>query len=433
MSDENVLYPCHPAGGLPSVERDAAVGPVVVDTYAGPIQVEWDPDAAVTPLGHLAFFAEYLKLSGRFDALVTDSPLFYTSPNAPSKRDMLGTAVLSILAGHWRYAHITALRGETVNPPLLGMTRGVSEDAVRRGLDKIEAEAGARWRWCTNRPGPDRGGGRADRRDGLRVQRRSACSGASMPHKVNDPRRHKIPKARYRIENWPAYDAALRDRGDLTVWVAPAALAAWHPPMNGQRGRSPTYSDLAIETGILLRLAFGRPWRQTEGLLRSIARLMNLEVGIPDHTTLSRRSAVMSLALDLAGAKEPVHVVIDSTGLKVYGDGEWHRETHGSRGRRGWRKLHLAVDPDSGEILACELTDKDEGDPTQVGPLLDQVASAIASVTADGAYDGDPVYRAVADRAAEAAVIIPPRSTAKPSAQAGQAPTQRDRHIQTIA
>ena len=131
--------------GYPGVERDAALGPVVVDTYAGPVQVEWDPDAAVTPLGHLAFFAEYLKLSGRFDALVADCPLVYSSPNAPAKRDVLGTAVLSILAGHWRYAHITALRGDTVNPPLLGMTRVVSEDAVRRGLDKIEAEAGARW------------------------------------------------------------------------------------------------------------------------------------------------------------------------------------------------------------------------------------------------------------------------------------------------
>lgn len=145
MSDANVPQPCHPEGGLPGVERDAALGPVVVDTYAGPVQVEWAPDAAVTPLGHLAFFAEYLKLSGRFDALVADCPLVYLSPNAPAKRDVLGTAVLSILAGHWRYAHITALRGDTVNPPLLGMTRVVSEDAVRRGLDKIEAEAGARW------------------------------------------------------------------------------------------------------------------------------------------------------------------------------------------------------------------------------------------------------------------------------------------------
>src|SRR5512133_2196907 len=100
MSDAKLPQPGHPAGGLPSVERDAALGPVVVDTYAGPVEVEWDPDAAVTPLGHLAFFAEYLKLSGRFDALVADCPLVYSSPNAPAKRDVLGTAVLSILAGH---------------------------------------------------------------------------------------------------------------------------------------------------------------------------------------------------------------------------------------------------------------------------------------------------------------------------------------------
>jgi Transposase DDE domain len=83
-----------------------------------------------------------------------------------------------------------------------------------------------------------------------------------MPHKANDPRRHKFPKARYRVDNWPMYDAALRDRGDLTMWVTPEALAAWHPPQTGHRGRSPTYSDVAIETGVMLRLAFGRPWRQ---------------------------------------------------------------------------------------------------------------------------------------------------------------------------
>jgi hypothetical protein len=160
---------------------------------------------------------------------------------------------------------------------------------------------------------------------------------------------------------------------------------------------------------------------------------LTLDIGIPDHTTLSRRSATMPLAADLAKTKGPVHVVIDSTGLKVYGASEWHREKHGGRGRRSWRKLHLAVDPDSGEILASDLTDKDVGDPSQVGALLDQVAGDIASVTADGAYDGDPVYQVVADRAPEATMVIPPRATATLSAQADQAPTQRDRHLQTIA
>ena len=116
-----------------------------MDTFGGTVHVEWDPDAAATPLGHLAFFAEYLKVSGRFDALVADCPLHYTSPNAPSKRDVLGTVLLSALAGQWRYAHITALRGDRVNPSLLGMSKVASEGSVRRGLERIEAEDGTSW------------------------------------------------------------------------------------------------------------------------------------------------------------------------------------------------------------------------------------------------------------------------------------------------
>ncbi len=145
MSDLNLPQTAHPAGDLPSVVDGVADGPVVVDTYAGPVRVEWDADAAVTALGHFAFFVEYLKLSGRFDALVADCPLVYTSGNAPTVRDVVGTVVLGILAGHWRYAHLTALRGDSVSPALLGMSRVMSEDAVRRGFGKIEAAAGEAW------------------------------------------------------------------------------------------------------------------------------------------------------------------------------------------------------------------------------------------------------------------------------------------------
>src|SRR5918997_1149978 len=210
-----------------------------------------------------------------------------------------------------------------------------------------------------------------------------------------EPRRHKIPRARYRVTNWPEYDRALQRRGSLTVWVTPEALAAWHPPGTGRRGRSPQYAAIDIETGHLLRLAFGRPWRQTEGLLRSLATLLGVGIGIPDHTTFSRRSPGPALAGSLAQAQRtgPVHVVIDATGLKVYGAGEWLVEAHGERGRRSWRKLHLAVDPNTGEILASALTTTEEGDASQVSPLLEQITGPIASVIADGAYDGEPVYR----------------------------------------
>ena len=148
----------------------------------------------------------------------------------------------------------------------------------------------------------------------------------------------------------------------------------------------------------MLRLAFGRPWRQTEGMLASILRLLGLDLPVPDHTTFSRRSVDLTVAKAVRTASGPVNVVIDSTGLKVFGAGEWQREKHGGKGRRTWRKLHLAVDPDTGEILASELTTTEDGDASQVGPLLDQISGPIASVTADGAYDGDPVYRIIAER-----------------------------------
>ena len=257
-----------------------------------------------------------------------------------------------------------------------------------------------------------------------------------MPYKANESRRHKIPRARYQVTNWPAYDRALQQRGSLTVWVTPEALAAWRPLPTGQRGRPRDYSDVAIETGHLLRLAFGRPWRQTEGMPRSLTVLLGVSVGVPDHTTFSRRSPGLALATSLAQAQAsgPVHVVIDATGLKVYGAGEWLVEKHGERGKRTWRKLHLAIDPSTSEILASELTTNDEGDASQVGPLLEQITRPLASVMADGAFDGEPIYRAVAECQADppVAVIIPPRATATPSTVAGTTPSQRDRHIQII-
>jgi hypothetical protein len=144
MSEGTEVFRGHPGGQQPLVEslRDH---PVAIDTYSGRVHIEWDPNAPVTPSGQAAFFIAFLKSAGLFDNLVAACPLRYTSPNAPSRRDVLGTALLSVLSGHRRYAHITALRADTVNPPLLGMSRVLSEDAIRRAFEKIEAEAGIDW------------------------------------------------------------------------------------------------------------------------------------------------------------------------------------------------------------------------------------------------------------------------------------------------
>ena len=135
----------HPTGETEGSALVPYAGPVPVDTFGGRVHVEWDPQAAVTPLGQLPFFTEFLQVSGLFDPWVESCPLSLTSPNAPSKRDVLGTAVLAILSGHQRYAHISALRGDTVNPPLLGMSKVVSEDSVRSNLGKLDEIQGVTW------------------------------------------------------------------------------------------------------------------------------------------------------------------------------------------------------------------------------------------------------------------------------------------------
>ena len=253
-----------------------------------------------------------------------------------------------------------------------------------------------------------------------------------MPFKANQDRRHRIPKQRHRVTNWSEYDAALRQRGSLTVWFTEEAVAAWAAEPRTTRGGQPSYSDLAIATALALRAVFRLALRQTEGLIGSILQLLGLDLPVPDHSTMSRRAETLELPRPRSGS-EPVHLLVDSTGLRLCGPGEWLIEKHGSRKRRSWKKLHLATDADTGRIVASALTGHDGDDGSQLGPLLDQVDGPVASVTADGAFDRDDVYAEVAARHPEAAVIVPPRSGAVPSDTAETAPTQRDRHLGAIA
>jgi Transposase DDE domain len=254
-----------------------------------------------------------------------------------------------------------------------------------------------------------------------------------VPFKANAARRHRIPKQRHRVTNWAAYDAALRQRGSLMVWFIEAAIAAWRAEPRTTPGGQPRYSALAITTALTLRAVFRLGLRQTEGLIGSIIHLLGLELAVPDHTTLSRRAATLPLPARPRATSEPLHLLVDSTGLKLGGPGEWLSEKRGTTKRRAWRKLHLGVDAATGEILAAELTTSAIDDGAQVGPLLDQVEGAVASFTGDGAYDREDVYDAVAARHPDASVVVPPRSSAVPSEAAETAPTQRDRHLQQIA
>src|SRR3954453_16752243 len=254
-----------------------------------------------------------------------------------------------------------------------------------------------------------------------------------MPFKHNAARRHRIPKTRYRVQNWPAYEAGLKRRGDLTLWLDEAAIAKWQGPRRATPGGERRYSDLAIARVLMLRLVFHLALRQAEGFVGSVLWLLGLELNVPDHTTLNRRSRSFAGRQPRVIPHGPLHLLIDSTGLKLFGQGEWKEEKHG-RARRAWRKLHLAFDADTGESVASILTGNEANDAGQVPDLLGQVEGEITSLTADGAYDGEPVYQAIAARqlGQPPTVVIPPRSSAVPGDQAGRPPTQRDRHIRRI-
>jgi hypothetical protein len=250
-----------------------------------------------------------------------------------------------------------------------------------------------------------------------------------MPYKFNECRRHKIPTAKYRVTNWPEYDAGLVRRGDLTIWFAEEAVTAWHAPATGKRGGQPLYSALAIETALAIRLVFHQPLRQTEGLLRSIAGALGVDVAIPDHTTLSRRGVGLTILPRHTDRTKPLHLLVDSTGLKIYGEGEWQDAKLGTRARRHWRKLHVGVNAETHEIVVADLTPDDVGDVSAVPGLLDQLDGNLASFTADGAYDGEIIYDVVAQCHRAAAVIIPPRATAVAKSDST---ATRDHHIATI-
>jgi hypothetical protein len=253
-----------------------------------------------------------------------------------------------------------------------------------------------------------------------------------MPFKANADRRHRIPKQRHKVTNWAEYDAGLRARGSLTVWFSEAAVEGWRAEARSGRGGQPKYSALAIATALTLRAVFRLALRQAEGLIGSILQLLGLDLAVPDHSTLSRRAETLEVPRPRCG-RAPMHLLVDSTGLRLCGPGSWLEEKHGSKRRRAWKMLHLATDADTGQVVASMLTDRDADDGSQVGPLLDQIDGSVAAFIGDGAYDRDDVYAEVAAHHPDAAVVVPPRSSAVPSAVAETAPTRRDVHLQCIA
>jgi hypothetical protein len=242
---------------------------------------------------------------------------------------------------------------------------------------------------------------------------------------------YKYAKSRYRIGNWPEYETGLRRRGDITVWLSEDAINSWREPPSGKPGGQRTYTDIAIEAALTIRMVFHLPLRQTEGFLRSLAELLHVDLPIPDHTTLSRRLTKLSnIQFRRLPADGPIHLLIDSTGLRIH-IGPLRKPPK----RRAWRKLHLAVDGDTGEIMASDLTARRMHDCAQVPSLLEQMGDPIASVSpADGAYDTKAVYEAAHEHGGgqSVRVLIPPGRNDQLGPEPSTALQERNRNIRSI-
>lgn len=215
------------------------------------------------------------------------------------------------------------------------------------------------------------------------------------------------------MTNWRAYNAALVARGSLTVWFDEAAVAGWYETARtGRRGAPRRYADVALQCGLVIREVFHLPLRALTGFLGSLVRLLNLTLTIPDYSPFSRRAAALTVWIRRLAKQQPRHVVIDSTGLKVYGDGEWKVRQHGTTQRRTWRKLHLAADAENHQVIAAELTAAFVGDAEVLPALLEQLPAeeSVATVAADGTYGTQFCHHTLLEQRTTA--LIPPRADA---------------------
>jgi hypothetical protein len=237
-----------------------------------------------------------------------------------------------------------------------------------------------------------------------------------MPNKHQDPYRHKFARAKYKISNSREYDQSLKNRGSLIIWFSEEAVAKWNNPVSvhKKRGGQAIYSDLAIETCVMLGLVYKQHLRQTEGFVESIIKLLNLELKTPDYTTISRRTKKLQVSRHRRVNRDPVTLCVDSTGIKIYGAQEWQEEKYALKARKSWRKLHIAVD-ENGYIASSELTTHNISDCATIGTLLEEIDSPIDTVLADGAYDHPSTYKALISHQNQHGNEIPIKAVVPPN------------------
>ena len=215
----------------------------------------------------------------------------------------------------------------------------------------------------------------------------------------------------YRVGNWSKYNRNLKKRGSLTIWVSENAIESWMATRpDDLKGRPNTYSDQAILCAMIVKIVFGLAYRQTEGFLCSLFDLMGVDLPVPDYTRICRRGKTLTLPKNLAPGSRPKHLVVDSTGFKVYGEGEWHTRTHGKSKRRRWKKFHVGICPDTHEIITAKATELEEADCQVFPEIVQEAPRSVKKIGADGAYDTSGVYRMADQRGITP--CIPPRENA---------------------
>lgn len=255
-----------------------------------------------------------------------------------------------------------------------------------------------------------------------------------MPYKLKNLYRHKFPRVKYKVSNWPEYNKSLKNRGSLTIWISEDAIKTWNPEIiNKKKGGQIKYSDLAIETALTIRKVYNLKLRQTEGFLKSIIALLNINIQIPDYTTICKRAKLLKINIGNRRKGEPLHIIVDSTGVSVENQSEWYETKYGNRKRkmRTYRLLHIAIDERTGEIISCKLTTNKVSDHSQVPILLEKIDEDIASFTADGTYDKPDIYDFLKGYKLNTpyTVIIPPRKDCHLSKTIKTNPTIRDQNL----
>ena len=218
-------------------------------------------------------------------------------------------------------------------------------------------------------------------------------------------------KAKKKITNWAEYNKALCKRGSATFWIDDSAIDVWKcKTHHGKRGRGFQYSDTAIETALMIKGIFSLPLRALQGFIDSIFELLDVPLTSPDYTCISKRSKTVQVKFRNKSRGAIRHIAIDSTGLKVFGEGEWKVKKHGAEKRRTWRKLHLAVDVDTHETISAEVSLVNVGDSEVLPTLLNPLRRKVIAVSADGAYDTKNCHETLKNKGCTP--LIPPRKNA---------------------